>query len=129
MAPRTGYVRSLLVRAQELGDLSADTDVDLAVQMLTGSVLARRFNGMPTPAGMGTPCRRHHLRIEPLVELGQQLAAAVGVVRQTGPEGVHPGQFGLELLGQRLVEGECLLEEGPSAGVRAALVRTSLLAR
>jgi len=47
--PRTGYVRGLLVRAQELGELPADTDVDLAVQMLTGSVLARRVNGTPSP--------------------------------------------------------------------------------
>ncbi len=48
--PRTGYVRSLLVRAQELGELSTDLDVDLAVQMLTGSVLARRVSGMPSPS-------------------------------------------------------------------------------
>lgn len=47
--PRTGYVRALLVRAQELGELSTDTDVDLAVQMLTGSVLARRVSGTESP--------------------------------------------------------------------------------
>lgn len=47
--PRTGYVRALLVRAQELGELSTDTDVDLAVQMLTGSVLARRVTGTESP--------------------------------------------------------------------------------
>ena len=47
--PRTAYVRALLLRAQELGDVPADTDVDLAVQMLTGSVLARRISGMPSP--------------------------------------------------------------------------------
>ncbi len=47
--PRIAYFRGLLVRAQELGDLPADTDVDLAVQMLTGSVLARRFSGIPSP--------------------------------------------------------------------------------
>jgi AcrR family transcriptional regulator len=49
IAPRTAYARALLVRAQELGELSADIDVDLAVQMLTGSVLARRVNGSPSP--------------------------------------------------------------------------------
>jgi len=49
--PRTGYVRGLLVRAQELGELSSDTDVDLAVQMLTGSVLARRVSGTESPPG------------------------------------------------------------------------------
>jgi hypothetical protein len=37
------------VRAQERGELSTDIDVDLAVQMLTGSVLARRVNGTPSP--------------------------------------------------------------------------------
>jgi AcrR family transcriptional regulator len=46
--PRTGYVRTLLVRAQELGELGTDIDVDLAVQMLTGSVLARRVSGIPS---------------------------------------------------------------------------------
>jgi hypothetical protein len=38
----------LLVRAQELGELGTDIDVDLAVQMLTGSVLARRVSGIPS---------------------------------------------------------------------------------
>ena len=52
--PRTGYVRSLLARAQELGELPRDIDVDLAVQMLTGSVLARRVNGLGEPTGLGT---------------------------------------------------------------------------
>ncbi len=47
--PRTAYVRALLVRAQELGELSDDLDVDLAVQMLTGSVLARRVSGVQSP--------------------------------------------------------------------------------
>jgi AcrR family transcriptional regulator len=47
--PRTAYVRSLLVRAQELRQLSADVDVDLAVQMLSGSVLARRISGVASP--------------------------------------------------------------------------------
>ncbi len=51
VAPRTGYVRSLLVRAQELGELSSDADVDLAVQMLTGSVLARRVTGSDSRPG------------------------------------------------------------------------------
>ena len=49
VAPRTAYARALLVRAQELGEVSADVDIDLAVQMLTGSVLARRVSGTPSP--------------------------------------------------------------------------------
>jgi hypothetical protein len=49
VAPRTAYARALLVRAQELGEVSSDLDADLAVQMLTGSVLARRVSGTPSP--------------------------------------------------------------------------------
>jgi AcrR family transcriptional regulator len=48
VAPRTAYARDLLVRAQELGELSTDVDVDLAVEMLTGSVLARLVSGSPS---------------------------------------------------------------------------------
>jgi AcrR family transcriptional regulator len=47
--PRMGYVRCLLARAQELGELARDIDIDLAVQMLTGSVLARRVSGLSSP--------------------------------------------------------------------------------
>jgi AcrR family transcriptional regulator len=47
--PRTAYVRSLLARGQELGELARNIDVDLAVQMLTGSVLARRVSGLASP--------------------------------------------------------------------------------
>ena len=49
--PRTGYARSLLVRAQELGQLDPDADVDLALQMLVGVVFARRVNGIPSERG------------------------------------------------------------------------------
>ena len=64
--PRLGYTRSLLARAVELGQLGPDADLDLAVQMLAGSVFTRRVSGeRPTPnwaersvdtifAGMGT---------------------------------------------------------------------------
>jgi AcrR family transcriptional regulator len=45
IAPRIAYVRRLLTRAQELGRLSPDIDVDLAIEMLAGSVFARRVNG------------------------------------------------------------------------------------
>jgi AcrR family transcriptional regulator len=48
--PRLGYVRSLLSRAIELGQLGPDADLDLAVQMLAGSVFTRRVSGeAPTP--------------------------------------------------------------------------------
>ncbi|HXZ61281.1 MAG TPA: TetR/AcrR family transcriptional regulator [Acidimicrobiales bacterium] len=46
--PRMGYARALVVRAQELGTLRADLDADLAVQMLAGSVFARRLGGFPS---------------------------------------------------------------------------------
>jgi AcrR family transcriptional regulator len=49
--PRMGYARSLLVRAQELGELHPDADLDLALQMLTGSVFARRVAGQATSTG------------------------------------------------------------------------------
>jgi AcrR family transcriptional regulator len=48
--PRLGYARSLLARAIELGQLASDADLDLAVQMLAGSVFTRRVSGQsPTP--------------------------------------------------------------------------------
>jgi AcrR family transcriptional regulator len=50
IAPRTAYARGLLVRAQELGQLASDIDVDLAMEMLAGSVFARRVSGIPSPA-------------------------------------------------------------------------------
>lgn len=49
--PRLRYVRSLLVRAVEIGQLRADADLDLALQMLTGSVFARRVTGQPSTPG------------------------------------------------------------------------------
>jgi AcrR family transcriptional regulator len=51
VGPRMGYVRTLLVRAQELGQLRGDADLDLALQMLVGSVFARRVAGETTVAG------------------------------------------------------------------------------
>jgi AcrR family transcriptional regulator len=50
VAPRTAYARALVVRAQQLGEVPSDLDADLAVQMLTGSVLARRVSGTPSPS-------------------------------------------------------------------------------
>ena len=41
VGPRMGYLRSLLVTAVELGQLRPDADLDLALQMLAGSVFAR----------------------------------------------------------------------------------------
>jgi len=51
VGPRMGYVRSLLVRAQALGQLREDADLDLALQMLVGSVFARRVAGETTVSG------------------------------------------------------------------------------
>lgn len=48
VAPRVAYVRGLLVRAQELGELDPAADVDLTLQMLVGAVLARRVAGIPS---------------------------------------------------------------------------------
>jgi AcrR family transcriptional regulator len=46
VVPRMGYVRELLEDARRQGLLGPDADVDLAVQMLSGSVFARRIAGM-----------------------------------------------------------------------------------
>ena len=51
VAPRMEYKRALLVRAQELGQLRQDADLDLALQMLTGSVFARRVAGQTSEEG------------------------------------------------------------------------------
>jgi AcrR family transcriptional regulator len=50
VAPRMNYVRSLLERARQLGQLRHDADFDLAIQMLVGSVFARRVSGVATTA-------------------------------------------------------------------------------
>jgi AcrR family transcriptional regulator len=49
--PRTAYARRLLVRAQELGQVDAGLDVDLTIEMLAGSVFARRVHGTPSAPG------------------------------------------------------------------------------
>jgi AcrR family transcriptional regulator len=54
VAPRLGYARNLLERARQQGRLRPDADVDLAIQMLTGSVFARRIAGMTSPPGWAT---------------------------------------------------------------------------
>ncbi len=45
IGPRMAYQRSLLERARQLGQLRDDADLELALQMLTGSVFARRVAG------------------------------------------------------------------------------------
>ncbi len=45
IGPRAAYARSLLSRAQELGQLDAAADLDLALHMLVGAVFARRVHG------------------------------------------------------------------------------------
>jgi hypothetical protein len=49
--PRTGYARRLLEQAQAEGDLASGVDVDLALEMLIGAVLARRVMGTPPDRG------------------------------------------------------------------------------
>jgi AcrR family transcriptional regulator len=50
IAPRMRYARGLLERAQESGTIGAASDVDLALQMLAGSVFARHVSGVSSPA-------------------------------------------------------------------------------
>ena len=51
VAPRMGYARSLLEQARDDGRLRADADLDLALEMLVGSVFARRIAGTPSAPG------------------------------------------------------------------------------
>lgn len=51
IAPRTAYARQLLERARELGQLRQDADLELALEMLVGSVIARAVSGRETRAG------------------------------------------------------------------------------
>ncbi len=51
VGPRFGYARSLLEQARALGELRPDADLDLALQMLAGSVFARRVAGTPSEPG------------------------------------------------------------------------------
>jgi AcrR family transcriptional regulator len=44
--PRTRYARSLLEQARGRGEFRADADLDVALQMLAGAVLARHVNGV-----------------------------------------------------------------------------------
>ena len=51
IGPRIAYQRSLLERAQALGQLRKDADLELALEMLTGSVFARRIAGRTSEDG------------------------------------------------------------------------------
>jgi AcrR family transcriptional regulator len=51
VVPRMAYMVALLERARELGQLGEDADLDLALQMLTGSVFARRVAGLTSRPG------------------------------------------------------------------------------
>ncbi|HEX4245756.1 MAG TPA: TetR/AcrR family transcriptional regulator [Acidimicrobiales bacterium] len=51
IAPRLAYGRRLLEEAQAVGDLRPDADLDLAFQMLSGSVFHRRVAGVDSEPG------------------------------------------------------------------------------
>ncbi|MGH9078490.1 MAG: TetR/AcrR family transcriptional regulator [Acidimicrobiales bacterium] len=51
VAPRMGHALALLERARQLGQLRSDADLDLALQMLAGSVFARRVAGTASTPG------------------------------------------------------------------------------
>jgi AcrR family transcriptional regulator len=51
IAPRLAYGRRLLEQAQAHGDLRPDADLDLAFQMLSGSVFHRRVAGVDSDPG------------------------------------------------------------------------------
>ena len=51
IAPRKALARSLLEEARERGELRPDADLDLALDMLVGVVLARAVSGDETTSG------------------------------------------------------------------------------
>jgi AcrR family transcriptional regulator len=51
VGPRLGYLRSLLERARALGELRPDADLELGLEMLVGSVFARRVAGTVAAPG------------------------------------------------------------------------------
>jgi len=51
IAPRTSYATALLERARDLGQLRHDADIDLALEMLVGAVIARAVSGRRTRTG------------------------------------------------------------------------------
>ena len=51
IAPRLAYGRQLLEQARDDGDLRPDADIDLAFQMLSGSVFHRRVAGLESEPG------------------------------------------------------------------------------
>ena len=72
---------------------------ELAHQASLASALRRQ-----SPVGESNEPPRSSL------ELGQELAAALGVAGELGPEAVHPGELVAELLGQGLVQFQRLLQ-------------------
>ena len=56
-----GYARSLLVRARSWASSAEAADLDLALQMLVGSVFARRVAGHSQQHRVGRAGRRRHL--------------------------------------------------------------------
>jgi AcrR family transcriptional regulator len=44
-----GRMRAILERARERGEIRADSDVEIAIEMLVGSYFARRLNGRDAP--------------------------------------------------------------------------------
>ncbi len=51
VGPRMEYARGLLQRACELGQLDSDADLDLALEMLVGAVIARAVSGRRSRPG------------------------------------------------------------------------------
>ncbi len=51
VAPRTAFARGLLEQAQAMGQLDPTLDVDLAIELLAGSVFARRVHGTASTPG------------------------------------------------------------------------------
>jgi hypothetical protein len=49
--PRMRYLQALLERARERGQIGDQVDLDLALEMLVGSIFSRRISGIPSEPG------------------------------------------------------------------------------
>ncbi len=89
IAPRMRYARGLLERAKQSGTIGAATDVDLALQMLAGSVFARHVSGVSSPADWAE--RAVAIVCQGLAPLGDDRHGALGSAgeRAVGEECTH----------------------------------------
>jgi AcrR family transcriptional regulator len=70
VGPRLAWVRRVLERARERGDVAEDVDIDLALQMLVGSVFARRVAGVSSQPGWARRAIDQACGVQPRAQAG-----------------------------------------------------------